>query len=291
VGGICGSTSGRIDSCTNKAAGLVTGQSCVGGIVGSNNAVVNFCSNLSTVTGRDNTGGISGRNSFSRVSSCTNNGAVNGGDCSGGIAGFNDGIIVKCTNESTVDATYAAGGIVGKGGKVTGCTNKGVIKSSGNNAGGIIGVTKASSDIRLSTNYGDIKAQAFAGGICSDNVQGRIVSCISSGHMAASYYVGGIVGYNSGTAESSVFLGTLEGSSYYGAICGRENDGTIERCVYDKQVGDAGGIDGKDVPIKAVGYSTDQLKGDIMSGILNKDDFKFKAGEYPKVDLSRVQKD
>ena len=291
VGGICGSTSGRIDSCTNKAAGLVTGQSCVGGIVGSNNAVVNFCSNLSTVTGRDNTGGISGRNSFSRVSSCTNNGAVNGGDCSGGIAGFNDGIIVKCTNESTVDATYAAGGIVGKGGKVTGCTNKGVIKSSGNNAGGIIGVTKASSDIRLSTNYGDIKAQAFAGGICSDNVQGRIVSCISSGHMAASYYVGGIVGYNSGTAESSVFLGTLEGSSYYGAICGREKDGTIERCVYDKQVSDAGGIDGKDVPIKAVGYSTDQMKGDIMSGILNKDDFKFKAGEYPKVDLSRVQKD
>ncbi|MBR4326657.1 MAG: hypothetical protein IKP73_14145 [Bacteroidales bacterium] len=288
VGGICGSNSGRIDSCTNKASGSVTGASCVGGITGSNNAVVNYCTNMSIVTGRDNTGGISGRNSFSNVLLCTNKGAVNGGDCSGGIAGFNDGTVTRCTNESKVAATYAAGGIVGKGGKVAGCTNRGEVHSSGNNAGGIIGVTKASSDIRLNTNYGNIKAQAFAGGVCSDNVQGRIVSCVSRGQITASYYVGGIVGYNSGTAESSIFYGTLDGSSYFGTICGRENDGTIERCIYDKQVSDAGGIDGKDVPLKAVGYNTDQIKGNMMSGILNKDDFKFKSGEYPEPNLGNL---
>ena len=291
VGGICGSSSGRIDSCTNSKAGLVTGLSCVGGITGSNNAEINHSTNLATITGRDNTGGISGRNSFAIITQCTNSGTINGGDCSGGISGFNDGTISRCLNESTVEATYAAGGIAGKGGKIEGCSNVGKINSSGNNAGGIIGVAKSTSDIKLCTNYGSIKAQAFAGGICSDNVQGNITSCISRGNLSAAYYVGGIVGYNSGTTSSSIFLGTIEGSSYFGSICGRENDGTIERCIYDKVTSNAGGIDGKDVPTKAVGYTPDQLKGSMMSGVLNKDDFKFKAGEYPDVNISNINKD
>ena len=292
VGGICGSSSGRIDSCTNHTSGLITGLSCVGGITGSNNAMVNVCSNLGTITGRDNTGGISGRNSFSLVNKCTNSGVINGGDCSGGIAGINDGDISKCVNESSVDATYAAGGIAGKGGKIEGCINRGDINSSGNNAGGIIGVARSNSEIRLCSNYGSIKAQAFAGGICSDNVQGRITSCVSRGHLTAAYYVGGIVGYNSGTASSNIFLGTLEGSSYFGSICGRENDGNIERCIYDKQVMPAiGGIDGKDVPLKAVGYSSDQLKSETISGMLNKDDFKFRSGEYPEPNTSNINRD
>ena len=152
-------------------------------------------------------------------------------------------------------------------------------------------MAKSTSDIKLCTNYGSIKAQAFAGGICSDNVQGNITSCISRGNLSAAYYVGGIVGYNSGTTSSSIFLGTIEGSSYFGSICGRENDGTIERCIYDKVTSNAGGIDGKDVPSKAVGYTPDQLKGSMMSGVLNKDDFKFKAGEYPDVNISNINKD
>ena len=96
------------------------------------------------------------------------------------------------------------------------------------------------------------------------------------------------MGYNSGTATSNIFIGTLEGSSYFGSICGRENDGTIERCVYDKQVSNAGGIDGKDVPMKAVGYTTEQIQGNMMSGVLNKDDFKFQPGTYPEIDFSNV---
>ena len=288
VGGICGSSAGRVDSCTNNASAQVSGISCVGGITGSNNVEVNSCSNLGTVSGRDNTGGITGRNSFALVVNCTNSGTVNGGDCSGGVAGFNDGMVSKCVNEGEVLATYAAGGIVGKGGNVSACTNRGSIQSSGNNAAGIIGVAKSSSEVRLSANYGEIKSQAFAGGICSDNVQGRIVSCISRGHLSASYYVGGVVGYNSGTAESCVFVGTLDGSSYFGSICGRENDGTIDRCVYDKQVSLVGGIDGRDVALKAVGYPSEQLKSPAMSNLLNRDDFKFKSGEYPEVDFSKA---
>lgn len=290
VGGIAGSSSGRIDSCTNKPSGLITGQSCVGGITGSNNAEVNSCSNLAAITGRDNTGGISGRNSFSTINNCTNSGAIQGGDCSGGIAGFNDGTISRCVNESKVNGTYASGGIAGKGGKIEGCTNKGDIQSTGNNAAGIVGVAKSTSEVRLCYNQGIIKAQAFAGGICSDNVQGRITSCVSMGEVSAAYYVGGIVGYNSGTTTSSLFVGTLDGSSYFGAICGRENDGTIERCVYDKLVTNAGGIDGKDVPLKAIGYSTDVLKSDAASNVLNKEDFKFKKGEYPELDFNSLNK-
>jgi hypothetical protein len=143
----------------------------------------------------------------------------------------------------------------------------------------------------MCSNFGTIKAQAFVGGICSDNVQGTITSCISRGDLSAAYYVGGIVGYNSGTTTSSLFLGVIDGSSYFGSICGRENDGTIERCVYDKSLSKAGGIDGKDVPMKAVGYTTDQLKGNMMSGVLNKDDFRFRAGQYPDINPSNLNKD
>ncbi|MCR5455712.1 MAG: hypothetical protein K6F33_12060 [Bacteroidales bacterium] len=286
VGGICGSNSGRVDSCTNMSYAHVNGTSCVGGISGSNNAELYSCSNLGVIEGRDNTGGISGRNAFSDVSSCTNSGVVKGGDCSGGIAGFNDGAITKCINEGNVSATYAAGGIVGKGGDISACTNKGGVSSSGNNAGGIIGVTKSSSKLRINCNYGNVKAQAFVGGVCSDNVQGNIVSCVSRGHISAAYYVGGIVGYNSGNAESCIFYGTVEGSSYYGAICGRENDGTIDRCIYDKQTcANVGGIDGKDFPIKAVGYNAEQLMGDNLSVIINKNDFKFVDGKFPEIDF------
>lgn len=291
AGGICGSCSGRIDSCVNEKSGLITGLSCVGGISGSNNTEINHCTNHATITGRDNTGGISGRNSFALIKHSFNSGTINGGDCSGGIAGFNDGNIYLCVNESTVEASYAAGGIAGKGGKMEGCINKGSINSSGNNAGGIIGVAKSTSEIKLCYNDGSIKAQAFVGGICSDNVQGQITSCISNGKLSAAYYVGGIVGYNSGNTISCIFTGTIDGSSYYGSICGRENDGTIERCVYDKEVSSAGGIDNKDVPMKAVGYTTQQLKGNIMSGILNKDDFRFRDGVYPDINRSNFNKD
>ncbi len=288
VGGICGSNSGRIDSCTNSHAGRITGQSSVGGITGSNNAEVNFCTNLATIAGKDNTGGISGRNSFSQIVNCNNKGEIDGGDCSGGVVGFNDGNVTLSTNESDVVATYAAGGIVGKGGKVAGCTNNGKILSKGNNAGGIIGVTKSTSDIKLSTNYGVIEAQAFVGGICSDNVQGNIASCISYGKIAASYYVGGIVGYNTGHVESSIFIGEVEGSSYFGSICGRENDGQIERCVYDKQVSSIGGIDNKDVASQAIGYETHQLKSGDISGMMNKDEFIYSESEYPVPNTNNI---
>jgi hypothetical protein len=80
----------------------------------------------------------------------------------------------------------------------------------------------------------------------------------------------------------------LDGSSYFGSICGRENDGTIDRCVYDKQVSLVGGIDGRDVALKAVGYPSEQLKSPAMSNLLNRDDFKFKSGEYPEVDFSKA---
>lgn len=289
VGGICGNNSSRIDSCTNAATGKVNGISCVGGISGSNNAEVYSCTNFGVVTGRDNSGGISGRNSFSLIALCTNSGTVNGGDCAGGISGFNDGAVNKCVNEGVITSSYAAGGIVGKGGNVAGCINRGLIQASGNNAGGIIGVAKSNSIIKLNSNYGDIKAQqAYVGGICSDNDHGHIESCISRGHLTASYYVGGMVGYNSGSVESCIFLGTLDGASYFGTICGRENDGTIERCIYDKQLSPYGGINGSDVPVKAVGYNTEQIVGNTMSGVLNKEDFKFISGAYPEINFENV---
>jgi hypothetical protein len=278
AGGICGENTGRLDSCIN--GGVITGTSAVGGISGNCAGDIQNCTNTGTVHGIDNTGGISGRNSYAVISLCNNSATVEGGDCSGGIAGLCEGTVIKCKNSGKISATLSAGGITGKGGKIYFCTNNGGITSSGNNAGGISGFTRNSSELKYCVNYGTIYSSACCGGICADN-GGKITACVNFGQTSSSYYVGGICGYNSGTVVSSLFYGVIEGTSYVGAICGRINSGITTNCFYDKDKCTKAGIDNKDEAGKTTGLSRNMLIGDNLKNTLPASDFIFLDNQLP----------
>lgn len=277
-GGITGSNTGRIDSCTNT--GLISGMSGIGGISGSNSAEINYCTNTAVIQGTDNTGGISGRNVYSTISLCQNYGRIIGGDCAGGISGVNDGTIIKCNNDSCVSAMYSAGGIAGKGGKIIFCQNNSTIQSSGNNAGGITGGSKNNSELRGCINRGHVKAQAFAGGVCGDNIGGKILSSVSFGFVDAAYYTGGICGNNNGSIVSCIAYGNVRGSSYTGSICGRQPEGSTEKSFYNLNIG-IGGIENSDIPMNAQGLTREYLIGDKLKNYINNIDFIFTEDDFP----------
>ncbi len=278
TGGIAGATNNLIDSCFNS--GIITGTAGVGGITGSCTNVVQNSHNSGKISAGDNTGGIVGRNSYGEVISCINSGEIEGYDCTGGIVGLNDGVIKKCINDSIVTSNLSSGGIAGKGGKIYFCYNNATVSSSGNNAAGIVGATKNNSEVKYCVNKGKISAQAFAGGICADNSGGKIISCVNFGYATASYYIGGICGYNSGTISTSLSLGQIFGNSYYGAICGRENSGIIDRCFYDNNC-KYRGIDNADVFQKAEGMDYSSLISSAIKYRLQTDDYIFEDGKVP----------
>lgn len=117
----------------------------VGGVVcGSNNGVLQNCSNSSTVFGTDERaiiGGVCGENSGT-IKSCYNTASVSGtGDKLGGVCGDNSGTITNCFNEGTVSGRCYVGGVCGinSEGVITNCFNKGTVSGADFSVGGVCG--------------------------------------------------------------------------------------------------------------------------------------------------------
>ena len=146
----------------------------VGGVVcGSNNGVLQNCSNSSTVFGTDERaiiGGVCGLNNGT-VRDCKNTGSVRGHETIGGVCGYNNysGIIENSFNEGTFSETVeSVGGVCGE--------NSGTIKSCYNTAS--------------VSGTGD-----KLGGVCGDN-SGTITNCFNEGTVSGRCYVGGVCGIN-----------------------------------------------------------------------------------------------
>lgn len=166
VGGVVGVNEGFLLNC--RFNGKVSGEECVGAVVGINRetGVINFCKSNATVLATNQTGGISGYNE-GLISNCSSESAINteeldtsvdvGGvdigalnftqsvttrNNMGGIAGSSVGIIQKCTNNGTVGflhTGYNVGGIVGiQSGIVSDCLNRGEVLGR-KDIGGIVG--------------------------------------------------------------------------------------------------------------------------------------------------------
>ncbi|MCM1044487.1 MAG: hypothetical protein NC417_03155 [Candidatus Gastranaerophilales bacterium] len=170
VGGIAGVNYGVITACTFD--GLVSGDTQVGGIAGSNPAggQIRKCQNNATVSGNHSTGGIVGDNSGT-VSQCRNLGEVNTYDQevyyeleditidrledinstsnvsahtdTGGIAGITYGKLYACANYGNVGYAhvgYNVGGVAGRvsQGYLSGCANYGTVLGR-KDVGGITG--------------------------------------------------------------------------------------------------------------------------------------------------------
>lgn len=119
----------------------------------------------------------------------------------GGVVGQLFGKVENCTNSASV-STYTspgAGGIVGNafaGASIIGSTNKGIVTSAGNQAGGILGVTLANASVLVkgSVNEGYVKGKTYIGGIVgAGSVQ--IESCSNTGLIeGTTSYAAGIIG-------------------------------------------------------------------------------------------------
>ena len=131
VGGICGSSCNRIESCVNFA--FVEGYAYVGGISGLNYSGTTLnCHNEGATLGKHtNIGGICGYlNNKSTVQNCYNVGRVtytetgtdSGDGYTGGICGSisSDSSVQNCFSTGKVESGKGAGGICGI--KYTGCT-------------------------------------------------------------------------------------------------------------------------------------------------------------------------
>jgi hypothetical protein len=118
VGGLIGLTAGIVNN--SYSMGTVTGDRCVGGLVGYNGgtdfaATVNSSYSTGTVTGSEWVGGLVGFNMEGcTVSNSYSSGAVTGNSSVGGLAGYNHfGTVSKCYSTGSVTGTSSIGGLVG----------------------------------------------------------------------------------------------------------------------------------------------------------------------------------
>lgn len=165
VGLLAGENHGTLRRCA--AAGTVSGQENVGGLVGSNEAEGSLlsCTSSALVTGVANAGGVAGQN-LGLIQDCSNTGAVNvspdqeAPTSVGGIAGLSRGTIRHCVNSGEVGyqhVGYNMGGIAGlQSGEITGCTNTGPVRGR-KDVGGVVGQFEP----YTSLSYGPSPAQAL----------------------------------------------------------------------------------------------------------------------------------
>jgi hypothetical protein len=129
AGGLVGWNYGTVSGC--HATGTATGTNA-GGLVGSNfgayvygGGVVTNSYSTGSVIGAGYTGGLIGRNRYSRVDSCYSTGRVTGEVFAGGLIGENSySRVTSCYSTGTVTGDNYVGGLVGSNEFGTGTVSK-----------------------------------------------------------------------------------------------------------------------------------------------------------------------
>ena len=158
----------------------------------------------------------------------------------GGVAG-----IVNSTSTLSSSASFGPVSTTGdytagvasatNGGTVTGCYNVADVTSTGNYAGGVLGVSNSSSDnIINSYNLGDVSATgSYVGGVCG-SITGYVNNVYCAGNVSGGSYVGGMAGTVASGAEllNGYISGTVTaGSLLYGDVVAT-NSGTVSGTYY-----------------------------------------------------------
>ena len=187
----------------------------------------------------------------------------------GGICGENYGELQNCSNSSTVIGNRTAGGVCGytySGGTVINCKNTGSVRGT-NILGGVCGAN--SSNITNCFNKGTVSGQYEVGGVCGFN-GGKTTNCFNEGTVSGQYNLGGVCGVtNYGVIKNCFNEGIVSGTdSKVGGVCGANYSSTITNCYYLYETA-TGGIEGKDVPGKAVEKSKEQFKSGEVAWLLN----------------------
>lgn len=230
IGGIAGENGGIISDCTNRGTVNAGGQYS-GGITGMNreNSAIAGCTNIGQVDGKDNAGGIAGRNSGS-VEGSSNCGAVTViRENAGGIVGLNVHSVANCANSGAVAGVWYVGGIVGSNeramgtlgilfGSVSDSSNTGNVSVPGSSdgitrAGGIVGYLDSKCSV---TNCYYLEGTAEQGIGINDNPKN------AAAKTADAYGSGEVANLLQGTQESLVWGQTL-GTDTYPVLTGEES--------------------------------------------------------------------
>ena len=211
VGLLAGENLGLIADCTVYAE--VSGNSCVGGIVGINgvSGLIEDCEVRGRVDGTHQVGGIAGEN-LGAIRRCTNHAPVNkeakdnavdlsditleaitGSEAAntatdiGGIAGRSTGVIRKCNNHGNVGYAhigYNVGGIAGtQVGHIVDCINFGAVNGR-KEVGGIVGQMEPVAYIEFSIDAIQMLKEQL----------GEISGLVDKASANASGAAGGVVG-------------------------------------------------------------------------------------------------
>jgi len=151
VGGLVGVNNPGCHVTDCYSTGKVSGDSDVGGLVGSSSGIWNTaivrCYSEGVVSGIESVGGLVGGN-LGSVTQCFSKSAVCATSDVGGLIGGNyytwfrsqTGRVTECYSTGTVSGTERVGGLVGSnGGDVTHCYSIGTVSSTGESVGGLVG--------------------------------------------------------------------------------------------------------------------------------------------------------
>ena len=226
TGSLAGGNEGSILDC--YATGIVSGDSQVGGLVGSNSnlygTIVDSYS-AAKVSGSVNIGGLAGGN-WNTISGSHATGDVSGDYAVGGLVGGNSGPIGTSYATGDVWGTRSIGGLVGdnnNGGVIVSSFASGYVSgtSGESRAGGLVGDNYHF--IRGSYATGSVSGGTMVGGLVgSSSSNGKIMSSYAAGSVSGDYGVGGLQGFNLGKSVviGSYAMGRVSGGDAIGGFLG-----------------------------------------------------------------------
>ena len=286
--------------------GTSTSSSWTGGLVGYNyDGYLNDSSAHGTVTGyRLHVGGLLGYNNNGVISRCYASGNVNGYSRAGGLVGGGMGGIIShswASGDVTglellgglagtsvyVENSYATGDVHGDVQNIGGLVgyNTGEVVGSyatGNTSGpqyvgGLVGWNRGSVENSYAT--GDVDSDGSrVGGLVGRNHEGIISSSFATGDVVGYWMVGGLVGDNTATVETSYATGhVLEtGGSRVGGLVGQNNGGTVRYSYSAGMVNgttNVGGLVGITTSTISNSYSTAVVQGGAhVGGLVGRND-------------------
>ena len=242
---------GRFDGQGYAISGLVinlSGSNYVGlfGYVGAGGMIENVSVISGSITGSDYTGGLAGACNGGRIENCHTTSAVVGRDYVGGLVGANSGQIAQCSAAGAVTGGSRAFGACGG---LVGVNDKGDIEDS-STTGPVVGVRKVgglagwnSGNIKGCLAEGNVSGTSISiGGLLGINEDGSVMNCAATGEISgggSSDYLGGLVGWASGTVAKSWATGNVMGgnySGYAGGLIGYANSISVSQCFAEGSV-------------------------------------------------------
>ena len=192
----------------------ITGDSLVGGLMGSNAGTVSYCHSTGNVTGDADVGGLMGSN-VGTVSDSYSTGNVIGTELVGGLLGFSRGNVTN---------SYFTGSVT-----ASGCW-----------VGGLVGYSEGT--VSDSHSTGNSAGEDGIGGLVGRNF-GAVSDSYSTGSVTGYHSVGGLVGVSEGTVSNSYSTGSVTGTEWVGGLVA-ENDGTVSNSFWDTETSGQSTSDG-----------------------------------------------